>query len=367
MENTQSTRLDKFKLFLDKTHLHYLAFAFLLYGFKALLYFAIADIPCNRIGFFALGDQAIPFVKYFYVFYLGYYIVPEIFLWLLSFYDKRKVFDLVIAGAIANIICCICFLIYQIKMQRPEVNLAMEWNEVNSIPTLFDRLIVFQYNADSTALNCYPSLHATFGCMLFLLGVPLSKYEVTKDHHLPIWMRIFAIIFGLGIVASTFFIKQHYYIDALTAMVMMTSLYFITRKMIDKVLKVREATKENKKERTRGYLQVGGTVINVIAMCLCFLMFLFGLFMAGGAVVDANGVTPTPQIQSLGISYIIGFGISFLITCAIYIFTLYLDKHEDIELNKINWSYIVVGICSINPCYIISGILGLSNDKGEAK
>ena len=245
----------KFYAFLDKTHLHYLALAFLLYGFKAALYFLIAFIPTTRIATFNMEiDAMIPMVKYFYVFYLGYYFVPEIFIWILSFYDKRKVFNLIIGGAVANIICCICFLIYQVKMIRPDYYMdyvnSGTWPTVNSISTLFDWGIVFQYNADSTALNCFPSIHATFGTMMALIGVPMSKDELQMEKKLPLWIRVFCIIFGLGIVMSTFFVKQHYFIDALVGLLLMVACYFLARYLIDLYLKKKEKKLEVKEEQT---------------------------------------------------------------------------------------------------------------------
>ena len=360
-EQIQQTRLDKFKAFWSKAHLQYLVLAFLLYGFKAGLYFIIAGIPNPRVGFFFMGDEAIPFIKYFYVFYLGYYFVPEIFLWVLSFYDKRKVFDLIVGGAMVNIICCTCFLFYQIKMQRPAVNLDMGWNEIHDFSSFFDRLIVFQYNADSTATNCYPSLHATFGTLLFLLGMPLSINEVKKEHHFPIWCRIFCIIFGLGIVASTFFIKQHYYVDALIGMILMIAMYYVAKVLIDIWLENRALSKDMKKEKAVGYLYMSGLTFNAISFALCVTMFLFGIFLANGMVTDAvPGAAVTPEILSLGVKYMIGFGIAAIVSGAVFALNLYLRLAKKDLSPKL---MICLGCLSGNLLYLSSAIVKMNGNK----
>lgn len=231
------------KAFCIKAHLNYLALALLVYGLKAALYFIIAFIPCNYVMFNMKIDTLIPFVPYFYFFYISYYIVPEIFLWILSFYDKRKFFNLIVGVVIANILCCICFLIQNVKMDRAQYEAIVEpfdsLSKVTNFREFWYFAIRFQYHSDSTALNCFPSLHATFGMMLALVGIPLSK----KEKHFPLWARIVSIVFGFGIILSTFFIKQHYFIDAVAGMFLMVGTYFLARFIIDKYLLHKEKKK----------------------------------------------------------------------------------------------------------------------------
>ena len=232
----------KFGQFWSKAHLQYLALAFLMYGFKAVLYFIIAYIPCNPAYFgdpnvaVAIGyngaafsgvysmwiDEAIPFVSYFYFFYLLYYAVPEFMLWVLSFFDKKKMCTIVVATMATTVIACICFIIQQVKMIRP-VEVYDASKGVYNLDTLFRFGVNWQYGADETALNCLPSLHATVGMALAMAGLWTGK----DDKHFPIGLRIFCTIFGFGIVMSTFFVKQHYFIDAVTGAGLMAIFYFI--------------------------------------------------------------------------------------------------------------------------------------------
>lgn len=232
----------KFGKFWTKAHLQYLVMALAMYGIKAVLYFIIAYIPCNPVTFgdpnipfkdgpYAMAiDNAIPLVSYFYFFYVLYYVVPEIMLWILSFFDKKKVITIVIACVTATILACICYLIQQVKMIRPEEYVAQyaDFAKVHDLNTFFLWAINKQYIADETALNCFPSLHATVGMALALCGIWTGKDE----KHFPIGLRIFCGLFGLGIIMSTFFVKQHYFIDSVCGASVMAVLYFVYKLFI---------------------------------------------------------------------------------------------------------------------------------------
>lgn len=222
------------KKFFEDTHLQYFLLAVLLYLIKALLYFAIAKIPTTVHVFNMEIDKHIPFCKYMYFFYFSYYILPEIMLWRLSFYDKRKFVNLFTSLVLANIICCVCFVLYQVKMIRqPGYPMDMTFADIKSISDLFDYGISFQYKADATALNCFPSLHATMGMAVVLMGLKLRKDEGA----FPMWCRILCVVFGAGIVASTVFVKQHYFIDTVAGCVLLTLSYFACEAVIRKVWK----------------------------------------------------------------------------------------------------------------------------------
>ena len=247
----------KFGKFWSKAHLQYLVLAGLMYGFKATLYFIIAYIPCNPVyfgnpetGVFAMAiDNAIPFISYFYFFYVLYYVLPEIFLWILSFYDNKKMCTIVVSTMAATVIACICFLIQQVKMIRPEAEMEAysELSSVTNLDTFFRWAVNLQYKADETALNCLPSLHATVGMAMAMIGIWTGKDE----KHFPIGLRIFCGLFGFGIIMSTFFVKQHYFIDAVTGALLMAIFYFIFKWwIVPPYLKRREAKKTAQVENT---------------------------------------------------------------------------------------------------------------------
>lgn len=234
----------KFGKFWIKAHLQYLALAGLLYGVKAGLYFIIAYIPSNPIEFHMAIDDQIPFISYFYFFYCLYYVVPEILLWILSFYDKKKMFTIIAAAMSANIIACICFLIQQVHMVRPDLSMYEDFSSVTNLDTFFKWAVNKQYHADATALNCFPSLHASMGMAVVVIGIPFFK----KDGHFPLGLRIFSIIFGFGVVMSTFFIKQHYFIDAVAGALLLLAMYFIWKFLFDYLIHKKELKKSEQSE-----------------------------------------------------------------------------------------------------------------------
>ena len=231
----------KFGKFWIKSHLQYLVLALLMYGFKAVLYFIIAYIPGNAERAVTFGnpvthvyameiDNLIPLVPEFYFFYFLYYVVPEIMLWILSFFDNKKVLTIVSACVTATILACICYLIQQVKMIRPEEYVAnyRDFSNVHNLREFFLHFIDWQYRADDTALNCFPSLHSTVGMALALCGIWTGKDE----KHFPIGLRIFCGLFGAGIIMSTFFVKQHYFIDTVAGAGLMAILYFVYKLFI---------------------------------------------------------------------------------------------------------------------------------------
>ena len=88
------TKKEKFKKFWHKYNMQYLMLAILVYAFNAIMYFiAEFTVPAKAVLTMEIDNQ-IPFISYFFIFYLLYYPLPPLFLWILSFYDKKRpVFD----------------------------------------------------------------------------------------------------------------------------------------------------------------------------------------------------------------------------------------------------------------------------------
>lgn len=214
----------KIKEVIIKYHIQYFILMIALYIVKGILYFSVAKIPVEIHHFHMKIDELIPFNKYFYVFYASYYFLPIIFIWILSFYNLDKVWSLIIGAFLANIIACIIFVCYQVQMIRPEYyeNLEMHFKDIKNISDFFDFCIATQYNLDEGALNCFPSLHSVGGTLLVLIGWKLNK----EEPNLPKIIQIVCLIFGYGIICSTVFIKQHYFIDAICGHILMIITYY---------------------------------------------------------------------------------------------------------------------------------------------
>ena len=57
-----------------------------------------------------------------------------------------------------------------------------------------------------------------------------------KEKHMPIALRITAMVFGVGIACSTFFVKQHYFIDAVIGFGLAFVAYFPFRPLVKKII-----------------------------------------------------------------------------------------------------------------------------------
>lgn len=225
MEQSKKEKINKF---IKKYNVFYFLLVGCLFALNGILYEIGAIIPTPN-HFLDLGiDNAIPFIPEFCFFYTLFYVCPFIFIYGLSFFDKKKVFTICCGGAVGVVICFISYLIYNIQIIRP-VNLVDQYwffdGSITNIHEFFLALVHFQYIVDPLARNCMPSLHALFGGLIFISGCPMSF----KERHTPILFRIFAMIFGLGITVSTFMIKQHYFIDAIVGFSLAIMLFFIAK------------------------------------------------------------------------------------------------------------------------------------------
>ena len=154
-------------------------------------------------------DDLIPFCKYFVFFYFTYYWFSQLQLWIVSLGDRRKFYRMIISAAITCVLCNIVFLCYQVKMVRPE----LVGND------FFTDWVRWVYNHDPKALNCLPSIHAVMGVIMIIGG--------WKTNKMPKAFNIISIIFGVGCILSTVFIKQHYFIDMVLGTILVSIVYLI--------------------------------------------------------------------------------------------------------------------------------------------
>ena len=197
------------KSFYEKYHIKYVLLIALLYALKYLFYQISTAINTDYHTINMAIDDMIPFCKYFLIFYVSYYVFPELLLWQISYTDKRKFYRLLISISIACFICCICFCIYQVKMIRPEI--------VGD--DLFSVLMRVMYDIDKEALNCFPSIHSLMGMAMIIGGYKTNKF--------PKWFSITSYVLGVGCILSTVFIKQHYFIDMVVGVLLMILVYAI--------------------------------------------------------------------------------------------------------------------------------------------
>lgn len=212
-----------------KWKMQYLAFTLVMEGIMAGLYFIATRIPTQVVTFdTTLIDDKIPFISYFYFFYLFYYVVPELALWILAFFNKKKSINLTRTCIVFSFIAFICYCSCQVRMVRPRAEEIVaeyaDFSSVYNLDTFFKWAVNLQYTKlDPIPVNCMPSLHCAVSTAVVLCAIPTGKGE---GKH-PLGYRIFFGLFGLGIILSTFIIKQHYFFDAIAGTFGFILVYFI--------------------------------------------------------------------------------------------------------------------------------------------
>lgn len=234
---TDEIKREKRRAFCVKYKVNFFLLVGLLFFLNAIVYEVTAILPIGDHYLTMAIDDSIPFVPEFCFFYSLFYVGPFVFLTALSFYDKKKLIAILCGGTVALFICLICYLIYNVKMYRTPFEEIVEpyWFFTGSVHNLHEfclALCHMQYVLDPMARNGIPSLHAMFGCLIFISGCPFSKDE----KHVPIGLRIAAIIFGLGVVCSTVFVKQHYLIDAIIGFTLALVMFFTAKIVLKKIV-----------------------------------------------------------------------------------------------------------------------------------
>lgn len=218
---------NKILTFVKKIHLVEILFIALLYYGKLLMYKASNRINTDSHFINMKIDELIPFCKYFVFFYFTYYWFSQLQLWIISYGNRRKFYRMLISAFITCVICNICFICYQVEMSRPQI-IGNDF---------FSKWVNWVYNHDPKALNCFPSIHAVMGMLMIIGG--------TKSSNLPKWFNIISIVFGVGCIFSTVFIKQHYFIDMVVGTILSALIYFIVCIIDKKIVKKKEEKLES--------------------------------------------------------------------------------------------------------------------------
>lgn len=163
-------------------------------------YFLSKQIPKEfNILHYAIDDK-IPFLPIFIIPYIVWYIyvpLPSVYLFLKDRVYFRKQMIAMFSGAF---VCGIIFLIYPTMIDfRPS-------GEGKGILLWLTRII---YRNDTPPANCFPSLHCYEALVVHLTTFtfgPLKK-------KIPI--RIASFVLMVLICASTLFVKQHSFVDAI--------------------------------------------------------------------------------------------------------------------------------------------------------
>lgn len=178
-------------------------------GLQAFLYFVTKNFNSS---FHLIGsslDDKIPFIKYFIYVYDSWYPFL-VFVWVLLFYfDRDKCINFIVAGLLSIIIGNFIFLFYPTTVLRPDI-------VVNDFTSL---VVSITYNAD-VPVNCMPSMHCIF-CFIPIFCLINSK--IKNRYKVPICIYFVLIIF------STLFVKQHVIIDVISAFIISSCCYLVSK------------------------------------------------------------------------------------------------------------------------------------------
>jgi membrane-associated phospholipid phosphatase len=158
-------------------------------------------------------DRAFPFVKVFVVPYSVW--IFYLYACLLYFFIKNPA--LYIRTLITYVVCALfcygVYMVFQTTVPRPAIE--------GSDPVT--RLLAFVYNRDQP-YNCFPSIHC-FSSYLVMKALYTSQFRN--------WINQ-SLIYGMSslIIVSTFFIKQHTFLDAIAGIILADFVFRLVSYMV---------------------------------------------------------------------------------------------------------------------------------------
>ncbi len=182
----------------------------LLYLFQALTYFLSKFTPIKE---HAIGwdiDHKIPFIAFFGLFYVSWFIAIIMVPLLLNKYNKNELKKHYCNVIVAIIICGLFYLFYPTTSDiRPDVH-------IKGLSTLTCYLV---YYFDGPMANLFPSMH----CLMCFYYIYYMMFNKNIDKRIRIGISLWAIM----IILSTMFAKQHVVIDVIGAFVISALIYAI--------------------------------------------------------------------------------------------------------------------------------------------
>ena len=158
-------------------------------------------------------DHAFPFVKIFVVPYSVW--IFYLYACLLYFFIKNPA--LYVRTLITYVVCALfcygVYMVFQTTVPRPSIE--------GSDPVT--RLLAFVYNRDQP-YNCFPSIHC-FSSYLVMKALYTSQFRN--------WINQ-SFIYGMSslIIVSTFFIKQHTFLDAIAGIILADFVFRLVSYMV---------------------------------------------------------------------------------------------------------------------------------------
>lgn len=151
-------------------------------------------------------DKYIPFNKYFIFPYVYWFLYVAAGLIILAVINKKNYFRMLASIIIGMLICYVIYYFYPSTVTRPIINS----NDFVS------KIVKFIYSVDNP-YNCFPSIHVLNSVFITVF---MCKSLKNKKLHIIFYLSFIAI------TLSTLFVKQHYVLDAVSAIGLGAIIYY---------------------------------------------------------------------------------------------------------------------------------------------
>ncbi len=233
------TKPHKFKCFYDRI-------SYAIWPFAIFLAVLILTFYGNEFVFWLRGgqgasqfhhlpiDDQIPIVSWFIYFYYLTFPLGIVTFFYVAYSNKKALYNLFHTMVISFAISGIIYLFWQTHLTKPEF-----------IPISFtDKLVVSTWGA-TDPINNFPSQHA-FMAIAMIIGC------LSAGKNMKWWFKALTIPCALMIIMSTFFTKQHYFIDWVMSTCIMVPVYLgvlFTKKRLKKKKADKQALKSDKQNK----------------------------------------------------------------------------------------------------------------------
>lgn len=155
-------------------------------------------------------DSYFPLLPWTVFIYFGSYIFWAVN-YIIAARDSKNNWHFFTADFISKIICIAIFIILPTSVARPQL--------AQSAGCISNYLMRFLYWVDSPD-NLFPSLH----CLVSWFCV----IAVRKNKAVPLWYKLFTVLFTLAVCICTLTTKQHVFVDTFTGVILAELCYQLT-------------------------------------------------------------------------------------------------------------------------------------------
>ena len=181
-------------------------------------------------------DDMIPFIEYFIIPYLYWFIYLTFVTVFLFFKNKDEFYRFMFYLCVGM---STCLLICQIYPNGTDLRPACDFNK-----NWAAGLVHFIYSVD-TNTNVFPSIHV-YNSIGAHIAITKSRYF---KGNIPV--NIFSLISCVSICASTVFLKQHSILDVCAAIILGTVMYFVVYGKVQVPEKLPGIAKKTKRKSTK--------------------------------------------------------------------------------------------------------------------